>query len=520
MALMNSLSIRSSVLLFTALAAFGSLLGGAFSMWQAQQSAVVSAHLLSSVQVARAAGLVDMMHDGLRSTALSALLAGPQAPAQEKQGILKEFKEFRSTLESSLKRVGDITPDAAVRQAVREVDPVVTRYIAGAQFLVEAALKDGDTARSMRPAFEADFKALEESLENLSALVEADAEAAFQHRETMVERARWSTPVLFGLSVSLVLGFGLPFARRLLLALGAEPHELSAFAARIAHGQLHAAFQAQHVPAGSVAASMLRMRDGLVQAVTAIREGANLVATGSHQIRGANQDLAQRTEHQAQQLQQTSSSMAEVGGGVQDTADSARAASALAAGASEVASRGGEAVNRVVGTMEDIQESSRRIAEITGVIDGIALQTNILALNAAVEAARAGEQGRGFAVVAAEVRGLAQRSAAAAKEIKGLIDTSVKAVADGSHIVSSAGNTMQDLQDRVHELHRLMGDISAATIEQNQGIASVNSAVAHVEHSTQSNAALVEQSAAATALLEQQAQRLLHAVSVFELEVA
>jgi methyl-accepting chemotaxis protein len=515
---LNTLSIRTSVWLFTALAASGSLLGGGFAQWQAYQSEVVSARLLASVQVARAAGQVDMMHDGLRATALSALLAGPEAPAQEKQDILAELEEFRRDMRESLTRVGAVSADESIRVAVREVEPVVTRYLTGAQSLIETAFKDGEAARHMRPALEADFKSLEESLGKLSALVEAEAEAAFERREELVNRSRWLTPLLFGLSVALVVGFGIPFARRVMRALGAEPHELSSFAARIAEGQLHAAFRSASQPSGSVAASMVSMRDRLRDAVMVIRQGADFVASGSQQIRSANQHLAERTEHQAQQLQQTSSSMEEISGGVQHTAENAAAASRLADNVSEAASRAGEAVNQVVTTMEQIQGSSQRIAEIIGVIDGIALQTNILALNAAVEAARAGDQGRGFAVVATEVRSLAQRSASAAREIKALIESSGKTVADGSQIVLTAGNTMQDLQDRVHEVHALIAKISDATTEQTHGIGAVNAAVSTLDAATQSNAGMVEQSAVAAGQLEEQAQRLAQAVSIFKLE--
>jgi methyl-accepting chemotaxis protein len=265
---------------------------------------------------------------------------------------------------------------------------------------------------------------------------------------------------------------------------------------------------------------MLAMRDRLRDAVTTIRDGADHVAVGSAEIRRGNDDLAQRTENQASQLQQTASSMEQMNGGVQQTADHARAARELAASASEVATQGGDAVRRVVQTMSEIQTSSRRIAEIIGVIDGIAFQTNILALNAAVEAARAGEQGRGFAVVAGEVRSLAQRSAHAAREIKALIDSSVDRVEAGNLIVAEAGTTMDDLVVRVRRVHDLIGEISTAALEQTQGIGAVNSSVATLDSATQQNAALVEQSAAAANALESQAQRLAQSVAAFRLAAA
>jgi methyl-accepting chemotaxis protein len=263
--------------------------------------------------------------------------------------------------------------------------------------------------------------------------------------------------------------------------------------------------------------SMAGMAASLRRVVGQVRESSDSIATGSTQIATGNVDLSQRTEEQASNLQQTAASMRQLTSTVRSNADAAREASQLAGEASAVARQGGEAVGEVVHTMQAISASSRKIADIITVIDGIAFQTNILALNAAVEAARAGEQGRGFAVVASEVRSLAQRSADAAKEIKGLIGDSVGKVESGSHQVDQAGRTMQDIVSQVQKVAELIGRISAATNEQTEGISHVGQAVEQLDVVTQQNAALVEESAAAAESLKQQAARLVDAVGVFRL---
>ncbi|UTA55962.1 methyl-accepting chemotaxis protein [Lysobacter soli] len=255
--------------------------------------------------------------------------------------------------------------------------------------------------------------------------------------------------------------------------------------------------------------------DRLSQIVGGIREGADAIGSAASEIAAGNDDLSRRTESQAAALEETASSMEELTSTVRQNADSARDANELAREAAQVASEGGAIVNRVVRTMSAISESSSRIGDIIGVIDGIAFQTNILALNAAVEAARAGEQGRGFAVVAGEVRSLAQRSANAAKEIKQLITDSVVEVQQGTQLVDQAGRTMQGIVTSVRKVSDIIADISAASNEQTAGIEQVNGAITQMDEGTQQNAALVEQSAAAARSLEQQAAQLVEAVAVF-----
>jgi len=268
---------------------------------------------------------------------------------------------------------------------------------------------------------------------------------------------------------------------------------------------------------GKLFTAMRGMQQSLIRIVTDVRDGTDSIHVGSREIAGGNNDLSSRTEQQAASLEQTASSMEELTATVRQNADNARQANGLAQEATQTAERGGEVVEQVVQTMHGIAGSSQKVADITGVIDSIAFQTNILALNASVEAARAGEHGRGFAVVAEEVRNLASRSADAAKEIKGLIDGSVTQVQEGSALVEQAGTTMQDVVNSVRRVTDIMDEISAASQEQSDGIEQVSQAVGQMDQVTQQNASLVQEASAAAASLEEQADRLEQAVAVFKL---
>jgi methyl-accepting chemotaxis protein-1 (serine sensor receptor) len=318
-----------------------------------------------------------------------------------------------------------------------------------------------------------------------------------------------------GLALAAAVATSVLIPRRLMQALGAEPAALGETARHIAEGDLRPVAGAAAAPAGSVLASMATMRNKLVGIVQQVRQGSDSVATASQQIAHGNHDLSSRTEQQASALQQTASSMEELGSTVRHNADNARQADQLARTASSVATQGGHVVAEVVQTMRGIHDSSRRIADIIGTIDGIAFQTNILALNAAVEAARAGEQGRGFAVVAGEVRNLAQRSAEAAREIKQLITDSVERVEQGSQLVGKAGTTIEEVVRSIQRVSDVVGEISTASAEQSNGVQQVGQAVSQMDQATQQNAALVEESAAAAASLQQQAQQLVQAIAAF-----
>jgi methyl-accepting chemotaxis protein len=289
----------------------------------------------------------------------------------------------------------------------------------------------------------------------------------------------------------------------------------------IAAGDLEAPLpQPRRDELGRMIEALGAMQSRLHHLLDNVRQAAENIHVSSSEVASGNADLSQRTEHTASNLQQTASSVEQLTGNVRSSADAAAQANQLATSAADVAQRGGTVVSQVVSTMDDIHASSRKIADIIGVIDGIAFQTNILALNAAVEAARAGEQGRGFAVVAGEVRSLAQRSADAAKEIKALIGTSVDKVEAGSRLVKDAGATMNEIVASVQRVTDIIGEINAAAAEQSAGLAQVNGAVGQLDQMTQQNAALVEQSAAAAESLNQQAARLAEVVATFRLAAA
>jgi methyl-accepting chemotaxis protein len=362
--------------------------------------------------------------------------------------------------------------------------------------------------------------ALDETVGALTSLTKFN----FDHADADATRARATYKLALAsvgglLAVALLAGAGMAWliSRGLVGQLGGEPAQAVQVARAVAAGDLTTAIRLRPGDQGSLMACLSAMQDGLAAAVRQVRDGSEHVATSSSQIASGNQDLSGRTEQQASALQQTAATMEQLGTTVRHNADSARQANELAQGAASVATRGGAVVGQVVDTMRGIQESSRKIADIIAVIDGIAFQTNILALNAAVEAARAGEQGRGFAVVAGEVRNLAQRSAEAAKEIKSLISTSVDRVEQGTSLVDQAGQTMQEIVGAIGRVSSIVGEISSASVEQSSGVNQVSQAVTQMDQATQQNAALVEQSAAAAESLKQQAQQLVQAVAVFRL---
>lgn len=318
--------------------------------------------------------------------------------------------------------------------------------------------------------------------------------------------------IALGIAFAAIIGF------LLIRAIVTPLNEAIAVANAVASGDLTSRIEVNSTnETGRLLQALKIMNDNLVDLVSKVRMGTDQITTASGEIASGNLDLSQRTEEQASSLEETASSMEELTSTVRQNADNARQANQLAAGASEVAVKGGAVVGQVVQTMSSINESSKKIVDIISVIDGIAFQTNILALNAAVEAARAGEQGRGFAVVATEVRTLAQRSAAAAKEIKELISDSVSKVEDGTRLVDEAGATMDEIVSAVKRVTDIMSEISAASQEQSSGIEQVNQAVTQMDEVTQQNAALVEEAAAAAESMQDQAQALTQAVTIFKL---
>jgi methyl-accepting chemotaxis protein len=310
----------------------------------------------------------------------------------------------------------------------------------------------------------------------------------------------------------------LSVTRHVLKVLGGEPEYATHIVGRLSAGDLSVSIQTKPGDRSSLLFAMKGMRDSLATIVGQVRSGTDQIATASDQIAAGSLDLSSRTEEQASSLQQTASSMEQLSSTVKLNADHASQASRLATASSTVAVQGGEVVGQVVETMKEINDSSRRISEIIGVVDAIAFQTNILALNAAVEAARAGEQGRGFAVVASEVRNLAMRSADASREIKALIAANMGRVEQGASLVDQAGTTMQEVVKSIKRVAEIVNEISSASAEQSSGVAQVGQAMTHMDQATQQNAALVEESAAAAESLKQQARQLVESVAVFVLE--
>jgi len=337
-------------------------------------------------------------------------------------------------------------------------------------------------------------------------------------QQTNASNTYTNAKLTLGLMVVAALGLGIAAAIVITRSITTPIAHAVHLAETVAEGDLtsHIDIQGKDETAQLLQA-LKHMNERLVQVVSRVRQSSDSIATGSTQIAAGTVDLSQRTEEQASNLEETAASMEELTSTVKTNSETANQASKLASSAAHAATNGGTVVQQVIETMDGISQSSKKIADIIGVIDGIAFQTNILALNAAVEAARAGEQGRGFAVVASEVRALAQRSAGAAKEIKLLINDSVEKVDEGSRQVNEAGRSMGEIVDQVQRVSRLIEEISSATSEQSSGINQVGDAVNQLDQVTQQNAALVEQSAAAADSLKHQASQLLEAVSIFKL---
>ena len=383
-----------------------------------------------------------------------------------------------------------------------------------------AALRANDPKEAQRVVAEK-IRALFTPVElGIEALIKLQIDEA--RKEYDAAAARYATIRAF--SVAAIAGgllfagvFGLVLVRSITRQLGGEPGVAADLARSVAAGDLSRPIDSGKGDGTSLMAQLGKMQASLFEVVSKVRQNSESVAIASAQIAQGNNDLSQRTEQQAAALEETAASMEQLSATVKQNADNAMQANQLALSASTVAIKGGDVVGQVVTTMKGINDSSKKIADIISVIDGIAFQTNILALNAAVEAARAGEQGRGFAVVASEVRSLAGRSADAAKEIRGLIGASVQRVEQGTVLVDQAGVTMTEVVSSIKRMTDLMGEISAASVEQSAGVAQVGEAVSQMDRVTQQNAALVEQSAAAAESLTQQARQLVQVVAVFKL---
>lgn len=449
-----------------------------------------------------------------------ALVESAKEHTTEKQNAIESHQQLQLSLlnlKAAVSSDSDATPQD--KTLVDLIDQVETRYAPIALDIVrlsdegkreEAIRKINVECRPLLNQLIAASKDYEQYTKEQTRRTSKAATAA-------VVRQRNIMLALSALAVVAAIALAWRIIHRLVASLGAEPADLYQLAQRVAQGDISEVNGAATAPHGSVLSSMGTMQGQLLALIGQVSNTADGIASASSQIAQGNNDLSSRTEQQASALQETAASMEQLGSTVTENAAHAKQASQFAHDASAVAVRGGDVVNKVIATMRGINDSSNKITEIIAVIDSIAFQTNILALNAAVEAARAGEQGRGFAVVAGEVRSLASRSAQAAREIKLLIQDSVDRVAQGTSLADQAGTTMQQLVESVGRVSVIMEQISHASAEQSLGVAQVGEAVTQMDSTTQQNAALVEESAAAAESLKNQAQQLVQAVALFKL---
>jgi methyl-accepting chemotaxis protein len=415
--------------------------------------------------------------------------------------------------------IGPMFADKSLRARSDQIAAAWDSYDRQSQQIIALAATDPKAASDQVTAlYHAQFVPLQAELQSL--LDDVDTlydQGTAQAEQTSDNAVRAVIAILVAVLV-VVLGWVIVLSRSIQKALGGEPDYAADLCKQIAGGDLTVAVDVTAGHQDNLLSAMRDMKQQLTTVIRSIKHSAESINTGAHEIAAGNTDLSQRTEEQAASLEQTAASMDELAGTVRNNAESAKQAVALAEDASGIAQRGGSMVEQVVETMQGIAESSAKVAEIIGVIEGIAFQTNILALNAAVEAARAGEQGRGFAVVASEVRALAQRSGTAAREIKGLIQESVTRVDTGSQLVAETGHTISEIVGAVKRVTGIVTDIASASEEQSTGIDQVNRAVSQMDEVTQQNAALVEQAAAAAQAMNLQAQALREVVSVFRVE--
>jgi len=459
-----------------------------------------------------------MQWSGLAATVSARTQASVLSTGSEMDAV---FKDANSADQAKITEIQKMLEAGPLQDDERkQMEKVAAeRKNAVAHLIALRELKANGDVEGARAKFERDFNpALQtylKSLQDFVAMQEANAEILRkQLSDERLLTVKMASVFMLLILIGVVLG-----AAALIRSIRQPLVHAVDVANRIAQGDLTTHPEtSRRDEFGDMMRALKRMNDSLSTVVGKVRASADTVVTASREIAAGNQDLSARTEEQASSLEETASSMEELTSTVKQNADNARQANQLAGSASEVAAKGGEVVSQVVDTMASINESSKKIVDIIGVIDGIAFQTNILALNAAVEAARAGEQGRGFAVVASEVRNLAQRSAAAAKEIKALIDDSVDKVSTGAKLVDQAGATMQEVVESVRRVTDIMGEISAASQEQTAGIEQVNQAISQMDQVTQQNAALVEEAASAAESMQEQASHLADAVSIFKLD--
>ncbi|NDP60350.1 MAG: hypothetical protein GZ090_13450 [Oxalobacteraceae bacterium] len=511
MTVASRLALAFSTILLLLLCAAG------IGIWSLQGVGEIAGKMMSTTMLK--ASLVQEWHAAthLNGARLISVLSGNDLAVQKKT---EDQIKVTSARISDIQKQLDTLKNDGEAPVYAEIGERRSAYIKArtAAFSAKKEGNDDATKAAITSQLEPALAAYLTTLDKLA----AQQRAAIDDAKAEVARRGHSGQLLIAVFTGIALLAGLASAilitRGLLRQLGGEPDYAMQVTANIAAGDLHSAIDLRPGDQSSLLFALKTMRDRLGEIVGQVRIGTDTIAHASGEIASGNMDLSARTEAQAGSLEQTASSMEDLISTVRQNADNARQANSLAASASAVAVRGGAVVAEVVGTMTSINDSSKKIVDIIGVIDSIAFQTNILALNAAVEAARAGEQGRGFAVVAAEVRSLAQRSATAAKEIKGLISDSVDKVDAGARLVDQAGVTMDEIVTSVQRVTDIMGEISSASAEQTRGIEQINMAITEMDDVTQQNAALVEQAAAAAQSMQDQARHLSGVVSIFRLD--
>jgi methyl-accepting chemotaxis protein len=510
--LMDRWSLRRSLQVAMVLAMAGLMALVAVSTVQSQRSRAIAEALANDVRLARAAGMIDMMHDALRSDALSALLAGPSAAPEAKAAIRDDVKANGETLTEQVALLQQLAGTQIGTSGQAAVDKAAAYRLSAAQ-LVEAALNDPAEGQRTRPAFEKAFDELEQELEALSASIETAAQERSDSVDAMFDTMNAVLAAVVVVSVGALFVLW-SVAQGLLKALR---HALRV-ARAVADGNLTAPIEVRGSnESGQLMQALRDMTRHLSGIVQTVRNRSQGVADASDGFAAGNDDLERRTSEQASRLQATAASMRQLEATVDRNGENIRTTDALAQQSAEVARKGAAALGTLVNTMADIETGSRRIADQTAVIDGIAFQTNLLALNAAVEAARAGPNGKGFAVVATEVRQLAMRCAEAAREIRGLIGVSHERVKQGAQETAIAGQTMREILESVERVSALAAEIRNAGVEQTQGVAAVTQAMQEMDRSTQSNAALVQKSAVASAVLREQSGALVESVAGFRL---